>query len=409
MGETVETVVIGGGQAGLAMSYHLSRLGCEHIVLERARIAERWRTQRWDSLMFQFPNWSIELPGFRYRGEAPDDFAGRNAIVEFLEEYRASIRAPVRTGVNVRSLRSASRADRYLIETDEGEQVARNVVIATGPYQRPRIPSLASRLPDDVVQLHAGEYRNARSLPPGAVLVVGAGASGCQIAEELLEEGRRVHLSVGRHRRIPRRYRGQDVFWWRRELGHLDLTAEETPPERRMPAPLVTGVGGGHDIDLRAFAANGMALVGRVVDIGDDRIAVAADLEDSLREGERAFHEFTRAVDAYVRKAGIDAPEQGPGTPVRLCGPVESAPQIDIRAASIGAVIWATGYDLDLRWVELPIFDERSRPLHRRGVTGVEGIYLLGLRWLHKAKSSFLCGVGEDAEFLAERIADRRG
>lgn len=409
--EFVETVIIGGGQAGLAMSYHLRRLGQEHVVVERGRIGERWRTQRWDSLMFQFPNWSIELPGHRYAGDAPDAFSHKDEIVKLIEEYCALIRAPLRTAVTVRSLRAAPQPNRYILVTDQGDIEARNVVIATGPHQRPRIPSLATLIPGKFLQIHASEYRNAAGLPQGAVLVVGTGASGCQIAEELLGAGRRVYLSVGQHRRIPRRYRGRDVFWWRRELGHLDATAETTPRAQRMPAPLVTGVGGGHDIDLRQFAANGMTLLGHLRDIGEARFRLAPDLADSLSRGDQVCDEFKRAVDEYVRETGLEAPrtqsdEQG-GNIHDLGKPVE---ELELRAAGIGTVLWATGYQLELGWVELPIFDELGEPVHRRGVTPVPGIYFLGLRWLHKLKSSFLYGVGEDAEYLADRIcATKRG
>lgn len=409
--ESVETVVIGGGQAGLAMSYHLRRLGQEHVVVERGRVGERWRTQRWDSLMFQFPNWSIELPGHRYAGDAPDAFSHKDEIVNLIEEYCALIRAPLRTAVTVRSLRAAPRPSRYLLATDQGDIEARNVVIATGPYQRPRIPSLATLVPTNILQIHASEYRNAAGLPPGALLVVGTGASGCQIAEELLDSGRRVYLSVGQHRRIPRRYRGRDAFWWRRELGHLDATAETTPRAQRMPAPLVTGVAGGHDIDLRQFAANGMTLLGHLRDIRETRVRLAPDLADSLSRGDQVCDEFKETVDEYVRKTGLEAPntqsDKQPGNVHDLEKPIE---ELDLRAAGIGTVLWATGYQLDLGWVELPIFDERGEPVHRRGVTPVPGIYFLGLPWLHKQKSSFLYGVGEDAEYLAERIrATNRG
>jgi putative flavoprotein involved in K+ transport len=403
--ELVETVIIGGGQAGLAMSYHLRRLGQEHVVVERGQVGERWRMQRWDSLMFQFPNWSIELPGYRYAGDAPDAFSHKEEIVKLIEEYCALIRAPLRTAVTVRSLRAAPRPSRYILVTDQGDIEARNVVIATGPYQRPRIPSLAALIPGEFLQIHASEYRNAARLPPGAVLVVGTGASGCQIAEELLDAGRRVYLSVGRHRRIPRRYRGRDVFWWRRELGHLDATAETTPRVRRMPAPLVTGIRRGHDINLRQFAANGMTLLGHLRDIRDTQFGLAPDLEDSLTKGDQACDEFKRAVDEYVRKAGLEAPRtQSNEQAGHIRDRQKPVEEFDLRAAGIGTVLWATGYQLDLGWVELPIFDELGEPVHRRGVTAVPGIYFLGLAWLHKQKSSFLYGVGEDAEYLADRI-----
>jgi putative flavoprotein involved in K+ transport len=402
MEERVDTVVVGAGQAGLAMSYHLGRLGREHIVLERARVAERWRTQRWDSLMFQFPNWSLELPGRAYAGNDPDGFSHKSDVLAFIEDYAVSINAPVRTGVDVLSLRPARRPGLYELATNAGMFIARNVVIATGPYQRPRVPALAAGLPPDVVQVHAGDYRNPDQLPRGAVLVVGSGASGCQIAEELLAAGRRVFFAIGRHRRVPRRYRGRDVFFWRRALGYLDLKAQDTPMALREPPPLVTGVGGGHDVDIRAYAGRGMTLLGHVRGICDGRIALAGDVEESLADGDRKFDEFTSAVDEYVRRSDLaarDDPIPAAPRPVQHC-----LAEVEIRAAEIRTVIWATGYRVDFRWVELPIFDERGEPIQRRGISAAPGIHFLGLAWMHKVKSSFLYGVGEDAEHLAERI-----
>ena len=402
MSERVETVIVGGGQAGLAMSYHLSQRGREHLVLERARIAERWRTQRWDSLMFQFPNWSIALPGCSYSGSNPDGFSHKNEVLAFIENYAGWIKAPLRTGVEVLSLRQASRPGRYLLSTNAGTIEARNVVIATGPYQRPRVPRLAAGLSPDIVQVHASEYRHPHELPPGAVLVVGSGASGCQIAEELLAVGRQVFFAIGRHRRVPRRYRGHDVVWWRRALGYLDQKAEDTPMEKRLPPPLVTGVGGGHDVDIRGYAKEGMTLLGHAREIRGGRIALAGDLEESLAEGDRTFDEFTSAVDEHLQSRDIDSAETRTSSSPRI--KPRSTDEIDIRASNVRSVVWATGYALDFRWVELPIFDARGEPAQRRGATSAPGIHFLGLAWMHKVKSSFLYGVGEDAEYLAERI-----
>ncbi len=407
--ESVETVVIGGGQAGLAMSYHLKELRQEHLVLERARVAENWRTQRWDSLMFQFPNWSIELPGYAYTGDDPDGFSHKDDILRFIEDYGARIQAPLRTGVNVLSLRPDAQAGRYVVLTDHGELKARNVVIATGPYQRPQVPQLSAGFPADVIQLHASEYRNPAALLAGAVLVVGSGGSGCQIADELVEAGRRVYLSVGRHRRFPRRYRGRDFFWWWRALGRHDRTVDDSPEARHMARPVITGIHGGYDIDLRRSAANGVRLLGHLIDVSDGRAALALDLEENLRKGDQAFSDFQLEVDDYVSRTGTDAPLHQSGYSRALTsGALEAPSVIDVRAAAIRSVIWATGYASDFGWVELPIFDERSEPVHRRGVTAAPGIYFLGLSWLHKATSAFLCGVGQDARYLAERIAEDR-
>ena len=402
--EKIDTVIVGAGQAGLAVSYYLGQRGREHLVLERARVAERWRTQRWDSLMFQFPNWSMELPGRAYVGSNPDGFSHKDEVLAFIEEYALRIKAPVRTGVEVRSLRTASDPHCYLLSTNEGDFEARNVVIATGPYQRPRIPDLAKGLPYDVLQVHASDYRNPAQLPPGGVLVVGSGASGCQISEELLAAGHRTFFAIGRHRRVPRRYRGRDVFWWRRTLGYLDQKTEDTPTDKREPPPLVTGVGGGHDVDIRSYAQDGMTLLGHVRQIDGGRLWLAGDLEHSLSAGDQAFIDFTSAVDEYLRRAGLDvAPNPIPTAPTTA---PEVITEIDIRSANIRSVIWATGYALDFRWIELPIFDRSGEPMQCRGVTSAPGIYFLGLAWMYKAKSSFLYGVGEDAEHLAARICE---
>src|SRR3989475_4068395 len=407
--ERVETVVVGGGQAGLAISYHLKELRQEHLVLERARVAENWRTQRWDSLMFQFPNWSIELPGDAYTGDDPEGFSHKDDILRFIEDYGARIKAPLRTGVNVLSLRPDAQADRYVLHTHSGDRKAESGVIATGPYQRPQVPQLSAGFPADLVQLHASEYRNPGALPAGAVLVVGSGGSGCQIADELVEAGRRVYLPVGRHRRFPRRYRGRDFFWWWRALGRHDRTVDDSPEARRMARPLITGVHGGYDIDLRRSAANGVRLLGHLLGISDGRAAMAPDLEENIRKGDQAFSDFRREVDDYVSRTGTDAPlQQSDYSRALTSGALEALGVIDVRAVAIRSVIWATGYTLDFGWVGLPIFDERSEPVHRRGVTAAPGIYFLGLSWLYKRTSAFLCGVGQDARYLAERIAEDR-
>ena len=406
--EQVDAVVVGGGQAGLAASYHLSRHGVEHVVLERGRIGERWRSERWDSLMFQFPNWSVELPGLRLDAPDPDAFSHKDAIVAFIERYSAWCKAPVRTGSQVLALRRHEGAYAFELVLRDRRLAARHVIVATGPYQRPRIPALHRQMPPHVTQLHAADYRNAAVLPPGAVLVVGCGASGCQIADELLESGRRTFFAIGRHRRVPRRYRGRDVFWWRREIGELDQSVDATPVERRQPAPLVTGVRGGYDVDPRRSAARGICLLGRVRAVADSMLGLDTDVEAVLLEGDRSCREFMSAVDRYVAIRGLDvmAPDESakePASPA-LAGPAA----LDLAQEGVGTVIWATGYDLDFSWVQFPVFDGRGAPLQYRGATRIPGLYFLGLQWLHKSKSSFLYGVGEDAAHIVECIAGAR-
>ncbi len=392
----IDVAVIGGGQAGLTMSHALSRRGIAHVVLERHRIAERWRSERWDSLRFQFPNWALRLPDFAYVGDKPDEYAHRDDVVRFIESYAESIQAPVRTGVTVQKLR---RADEGFALTCENEVItARNVVIATGPYQQTMVPDAAHGL-GDVFQFTASDYRNPEQLPDGGVLVVGAGASGCQIAEELLDSGRRVHLSVGTHRRAPRRYRGQDFIWWINTLGWDDRIA--SPGAARQPPLVISGAKGGRTVDLREYAAAGMVLAGRFAGARDGVASFAPDLAESLAIGDASYAAFVAAADAHL--GGMPSDELPPPTFPEPTG-IES---LNLRAAGIRTVIWATGYRYDFGWVDLDVFTG-GEPEHTRGVTKVPGAYFLGLPLLYKTKSSFLSGVGEDAAYLAEQIDIRR-
>ncbi len=399
-----ETVIVGGGHAGLALSYHLGRFGRPHVILERGRVAERWRSERWDSLMFQFPNWSLRLPGHEYRGDRPDGFATRDEVIAFIERYRELVNAPVRTGVRVDCVRPIDGG--FHLETTEGDVEAANVVVATGPYQEPILPAVRHAVPPGVVQMHSSGYRNPAQLPGGAVLIVGSGASGCQIVEDLLAAGRTVYLSVGRHRRYPRRYRGRDMFWWMERIGALDQTVAERPDARERPNPLVTGVGGGHDIDLRDYAAAGVILLGHLQDITGSRLELADDVAALLAAGDESVALFTRAVDAYIARSGLPAPADAPPAVASpRAAPSQPIRELDLAASGIASVVWATGFRRDFGWIDAPVFDERGEPIHRRGVTGCAGLYFLGLPWLHKLKSSVLCGVGDDAAHLAEHIA----
>ena len=405
--EQIETVIVGGGQAGLAMSYHLRQLGCEHLILERARVAERWRNERWDSLCFQAPNWNMRLPGFSYDATDPDAFAARDEVVKYIEGYASAIRAPLRCGVTVTKLRQKPGSPRFLVETTHERFEAKNVVMATGPFQSPAAPPV----PDcDVHQLHSSQYRNPGLLPPGAVLVVGSGNSGCQIAEDLCAAGRRVYLSVSSHQRTQRRYRGKDCIWWNLTLGDADKTVIERTEAQ--PSRLMTGVKGGYDIDLRGLAANGVVLLGRVLGAQNGKLALAPDLGENLKRGDASLIALERRCDAYVASAGLDLPAPGPAAdpwpdPKEVAEPITT---LDLAAANISTIVWANGFHFDFGWVDLPIFgDSRERPYrvpsHNRGVTSVPGAYFLGLPWLHKWKSAFLFGVGEDAEHLATKIA----
>src|SRR5262245_10623478 len=407
--EKIDTVVVGGGQAGLAMSYHLKRLGREHVVIERGRIGESWRSERWDSLMFQFPSSSIQLPGYSYETDQPDGYVPKDEIVRFLENYAKMIGAPLHCGLTVNALHQNSASGRLRIETEQGAsfEVA-NVVVATGPFQRPQIPTFADSMPANLFQVHSRDYRNTSQLPSGEVMVVGSGASGCQIAEEVHQDGRKVYLSAGRFHKTPRRYRGRDIYWWFEVLGiwHQPLVLQ---PEVRNLRFVVTGAGGGHDIDLRRFAVDGMTLLGRLLGYANEKLLIAADLESTLAQGDAWFASLKKRMDDYAEKSGMTLPEENRIEELAPELPLWSHPitELDLRSTGITSVVWCSGYRYDFTWVKLPILNETGEPLHRRGVAQCPGLYFLGLRRTHAVSSALLAGVGNDAAFIADHIAAR--
>ena len=385
------------------MSHRLRQRDCPHLVLERRRIAERWRSERWDGLHFQSPRWATRLPDFRLPQTDPDDFATGAEIADFIAAYAERVGAPVRCQTPVTTLRQT--ASGFRAATPAGLIDATNVVVATGPYQRPLIPAFDLGL----FQLHAAHYRRPVQLPAGGVLVIGSGASGTQIAEELMLAGRQVFLSISRHRRMPRRYRGKDLLWWWDALGTDQIPVEQRKPD--LPPMVHSGAYGGRTIDFRRFAAQGMVLLGRAQTARDGVMHFAPDLLDNLAAGDAAYYAFLDAADAYVRAAALDMPDdpaaREPEPDPR--GMDNSVTKVDLRAIGIGSVIWCTGYGVDFSWIDIPVLDEQGRPRHRHGITEIPGLYFLGLNWLSKASSAFLYGVGDDAAVLAEHIAARAG
>jgi putative flavoprotein involved in K+ transport len=402
--ERIDTLVIGGGQAGLVMSYRLKQRGIPHLVLERARIAERWRSERWDGLKFQFPNWSVRLPDFPFPQNEPDAFATSAEIVAFIEAFAAFAAPPIRCGVEVKRLARGDGAATFIAETAMGSIEASNVVVATGPYQRALKPDLLRDHP--VFQLHADGYKNPGRLPPGAVLVVGAGASGAQIAEELNRAGRRVFLAVGQHNRMPRRYRGADLTWWFGALRLFQMTPEQ---RTHRVNPSITGAYGGHTIDFRRFAAKGITLTGRIVAARDGVLNIAPGLAESLADGDAAYMTFLDMLDAHVKRRGLDLSDDPAARAVLADPSCVTTPlqRLDLAREGVSAVIWATGYGVDFGWIDIPVLDARGEPVHRGGVTAVPGLYFLGLQWLSKMHSAFLSGVGDDAALLADHISAR--
>ena len=403
--ETVEVLVVGGGQAGLAMSEHLSAGRLPHLVLERDRIAERWRTERWDSLVANGPAWHDRFPGLEFADLDPDAFASKDQVADYFEAYAEQIGAPIRCGVEVLSVRRHEGRATFHAETTDGPIDARYVVAATGPFQRPRIPPV---LPDEapVVQMHSSGYRNPNQLPPGAVLVVGAGSSGVQIADELLGAGRRVYLSVGAHDRPPRRYRGRDFVWWLGVLGKWDA---ETPPRGAEHVTIaVSGAHGGGTVDFRELDARGMVLVGSTASCDGETVRFNADLGDNITRGDATYLSLLDEADAYVADTGLDLPLE---PDARELGPLPSGAVevLDLADAGVTSVIWATGFDVDYSWLQVHAFDADGKPRHRRGVSSEPGVYFLGLPWLSRRGSSFIWGVWHDARYLADHIATQRG
>ncbi|MFO1151856.1 MAG: NAD(P)/FAD-dependent oxidoreductase [Alsobacter sp.] len=401
--ETVEILVIGAGQAGLAASEHLRAHGLSHLIVERARIAERWRSERWDSLVANGPAWHDRFPTLTFDDIDPDAFAPRDRIVRYFETFAAQVEAPVRCGVEVTALKRRPDGG-FVAQTSAGVIEASRVVVATGPFQRPVIPDVVPAAAG-VLQLHSSAYRNPAQLPKGGVLVVGAGASGSQIADELQRAGRRVYLSVGPHDRPPRRYRGRDFVWW---LGALGVWDARTPgPNAEHVTIAVSGAHGGHTVDFRALGRQGVTLVGRAEGFENGRMRFASDLAATIARGDAHYLSMLDAADDYARRERLDLPEE---PEARLFPPDpdcvrEPATELDLAAAGITTILWATGYTLDFGWLDVDVLDEKGRPVHERGVSKVPGLYFLGLSWLSRRASAFIWGVWHDARYVAGHIA----
>jgi putative flavoprotein involved in K+ transport len=397
-------VVIGGGQAGLSMSYCLGLRGIDHLVLDQATVGNEWRDRRWDSFCLVTPNWQCALPGFPYQGPEPHGFMLRDEIVSYLESYARSFGPPLAEHTTATRLTQRPRGG-FEIRTSRGMITADQVVVATGPYQVPLTPRLGHRLPDDVRQIHSSQYRNPAELPPGAVLVVGTGQSGGQIAEDLHLAGRTVHLATGSAPRVTRFYRGRDVVDWLADMGYYARGIDEfsdADAVRFRANHYVTGRDGGRDIDLRAFARDGMRLYGRLAAVGGGTVHFADDLRENLDRADAVAESIKDSIDAHIDARRIVAPREARYAPVWEPAGLTSA--LDLEAAGIATVIWATGFGRDCRWIEVPVFDGRGYPTHRRGVTSCEGLYFLGLPWQHTWGSGRFCGVGTDAAYLADRI-----
>ena len=405
--EKIDTLVIGAGQAGIALSEHLSKLDVPHLVLERQRIAERWRSERWDSLVCNGPAWHDRFPGLDFDDVAPDAFAAKDRVADYLEAYARKFKAPIRTGVEVtRVVRNEGRPG-FSVETSAGTFEANRVVAATGPFQRPIIPAIVPATPA-ITQLHSAAYHNPQQLPAGAVLVVGSGSSGVQIADELHRACKKVYLSVGPHDRPPRSYRNRDFCWWLGVLGEWD--AQTVKAGREHVTIAVSGARGGHTVDFRRLADQGITLVGRTESCEHGVMRFASDLADNIAGGDANYLALLDAADAYIQHNGLDLPEEPearhiPADPACVSHPIL---ELDLAAAGITTIIWATGFAVDYSWLQVDALDETGKPRHQRGISSEPGIYFLGLPWLSRRGSSFIWGVWHDAKFIADHIATQR-
>jgi putative flavoprotein involved in K+ transport len=404
MSADVNVAVIGAGQAGLATSYHLKQAGVEHVVLESGRVAETWRSRRWDTFCLVTPNWTVQLPGGAYRGTDPDGYMNREELVDHFEHWADSFQAPVETDCTVFAV-DPQDGGSFTLRIPTGTMSARNVVVATGGYQRAYRPPGSDLIPSRVTQLLAEEYGNASRLPKGSVLIVGGGQTGCQMAEELHEAGRRVFLSCGRAPWAPRRFGGHDLVWWIIESGFWSRTLAQlpSPAARLISNPLTTGHGGGHDLHYRTLHSMGVELMGRYLGADDHRLHFADDLAHSMDAGDSLARAFMKWVGELCDKRGLPIPWEVP-EPAGLT----SRTELDIDKEDITTVIWTTGFRPDYGWVHAPVFDEMGFPIQADGHSDVAGLHFMGVHFQRKAQSAVLYGVGEDAEVVARNIVESR-
>jgi putative flavoprotein involved in K+ transport len=401
--EKIDTLVVGAGQSGIAMSEHLSQMGVPHIVLERKRIAERWRSERWDSLVANGPAWHDRFPNLEFDDVAPDVFPPKERVAKYFEDYARMIKAPVRTGVEVKRVKRNENRPGFIVTTSDGVIEAERVVVATGPFQTPQYPKIVS--PDHGIdQLHSSTYKNPGQLTDGAVLVVGGGASGSQIAEELCNAGRKVYLSVGEHYRPPRSYRQRDYVWWLGVLGKWDEI--KTKPKKKHVAFAVSGYEGGKTVDFRRLAHKGITVLGLTKAYENGVLHFENDLVQNIAEGDKDYFDILREADAYIERNGIDLPPEPEAwqlldDPACIKQPILD---LDLARAGIKTILWATGFKFDFSWLEVDAFDEQGMPFHKRGLSSETGIYFLGLPELTNRASSFIYGCWHDAKYIADHI-----
>ena len=412
----LDSIVVGAGQAGLGVSYFLQRKGFDHLVFEKERIGESWLTQRWDSFQLNTPNLFNTLPGLAYNGTEPDGFWHTKDLIDYLQQYAKHFQLPVRTGVNVVSVNRAHNNEGFVIQIknqDQAEELieSRSVVVASGIQRIPKYPAIRSRLPENIFQLHTVDYRNPQSLPPGAVVVVGSGQSGCQIAEDLLSAERTVYLCTSKVPRVPRRYRGRDIVAWWAETMFWDVTYESLQDKSmsRISQPQISGIGRyGHTVSLQYLAGRGAEILGRLLDIDSGTLSLGDDAAAHVAFADGFSKRIKDDIDNYIENKNVtprppleddsaDIPD-----PEAKC--VSALRRLNLINANVSTVIWATGFTGDFSWLHLPVIDDHSKPNHNRGVSSERGLYFLGFPWLHSRKSGILYGIAEDAEYIASTM-----
>ncbi|MBI0330612.1 MSMEG_0569 family flavin-dependent oxidoreductase [Burkholderia plantarii] len=399
-------IIVGGGQAGLSVSYYLKQAGIAHLVIEKETVTHTWRNQRWDAFCLVTPNWQCMLPGWPYRGDDPHGFMTKDEIIAYLDGFVAMVDAPVLEHTRVLRV-SRDAHGRYQVATSRGAFTADQVVVASGGYHTPIVPRLAERLPASITQVQSSDYRNAAMLPEGGVLVVGSGQSGAQIAEDLHLAGRRVTLAVGDAPRCARFHRGRDVVDWLADMRYYEMPVEQHPLRegvRDNTNHYVTGRDGGRDIDLRRFAAEGMELYGRLEDYRDGALRFATNLGACLDSADEIYNGINASIDGFIEKHGIDAPPATRYEPVWR--PAAERAALPLETSGIGSIVWCIGFTPDFSWIDLPVFNGRGYPAHSRGVTAVDGLYFVGLPWLHTWGSGRFSGIARDAEYLVARIRE---
>jgi putative flavoprotein involved in K+ transport len=391
-------LIVGAGQAGLAMSRCLADASIDHVILERGAVAESWRSQRWDSLRLLTPNWMSSLPGFTYEGESPDGYMRAVEVVEYLDRYRRSFAAPVIPFTSVVAIRPSSKG--YVVETDNSTWTARSVVVATGAASTPRIPGISDALPARITQVAPVNYRNPGQFEDGGVLVVGGSASGIQIADELAVKGMDVALATGEHVRVPRSYRGMDIYWWLQTLGVLDEgydTVDDLARVRSLPSLQLVGSPERRDIDINSLSEVGVQVVGRLVGASAGRLQFSGALPQLVKSADLKQDRLLDAIDGYASVHGLDA-ELSP--PERPAPTLVSHPSTELDASRFKTVVWATGYRPHYPWLDPALLDRKGAIVHDGGVMTTPGMYVLGLLFMRRRKSNFIDGVGADAADL---------